>query len=211
MSICYRLWLPPFLLGLLLLAGSPAFGQVNLNGNWNSADFGWVTVFQDDEGDVRVLAPPGDKCGRSVYLSGFLVGNQLTGTMSRCTDSELIAKCTHQPIYKIDFTATVSRSSLLFGMGPETGQIKIDSQQLNVAFKMAYWDTTACKEEKVKPLSDLVFRDDQQKLKPVPTPGPTPAPKPYNPCEWTTGGLKNYLDCLGWEWGILDSPYPNKD
>ena len=208
MSTAYRLWLPPFLLGLLLLVGSPAFGQVNLNGNWNSAELGWVSVVHDDY-SVYVLAPHGDRCGRSVYLAGLLEGNTLWGSMWRCTDSELVAKCTHQPRYKIDFTATVSRSRLLGFVGPETGEITIDSQQLNVAFKMQYWDTTACKEERVEPLSDLVFRDDQQTLTPVPTPAPTPSPQ--NPCDWAHGGLKRYLSCWGWEWGILDFPEPNKD
>ena len=209
MSTAYRHWLLPFMLGALLLASGEAFGQnIDLNGNWNSAELGWVEVVQDGY-SVYVLAPHGDKCGRSVYLSGFLEGDKLSGSMWRCTDSELIAKCTHEPIYKIDFTATVSRSSFPLGIGPETGQIKIESQQLNVAFKMQYWNTTACNQQKVQPLSDLVFRDDQQELTPVPTPAPTPSPEP--PCSWTDGGLKKYLDCLEWELGVLDFPYPNKD
>ena len=206
-----RLWWPPFMLGVLLLVGRPAFGQappptapLNLNGNWKSAEFGWVSVVHDDY-SVYVLAPHGDRCGRSVYLAGLLEGNTLWGSMWRCTDSELMAKCTHQPIYKIDFTATVSRSRLLRVVGPETGEITIDSQQLNVAFKMQYWNTAACREEKVEPLSDLVLRDDQ--INPTPTPTPTP-PSPQNPCR-EAGGLKSYLDCWGRRLGLLDYPEPN--
>lgn len=201
MSTAYRLWLPRFMLGALLLVGGPAFGQVDLNGHWNSAEFGPVRVFHDDY-SVYVLAPHGDQCGRSVYLAGVLEGNQLSGSMWRCTDADLMAKCSHAPIYKIDFTATVSRSSFPF----ERGQINIESQQLNVAFKMQYWNTSECKEEKVKPLSDFVLRDTWVE----PTQTPTPTPTPTDPCGWTEPGSRAWLRCQGWNWGILPSPLPNK-
>jgi hypothetical protein len=192
-----------FLLGLAAAEQPTSAGHSTATGirpDWvGSASFDDYSVY---------AAPHGDKCGRSVYLAGLLEGNTLSGSMWRCTDSELIAKCTHQPIYKIDFTATVSRSRPLRFVGPETGEITIDSQQLNVAFKMQHWDTTACKEVKVEPLSDLVLRDDQ--INPTPTPTPTPPPPPDR-CDWAHGGLGRYLSCWGWEWGLLDFPEPNKD
>jgi hypothetical protein len=189
---------------VLLLAARAALGQIDLNGHWNSAEFGIVRVVQDTAGDVYVLAPQNDKCGRSVYLSGFLEGDQLTGTMWRCTDPELVSKCGHQKKYPIDFTATVTRSDWPFAMG----RITIDTQQINPRFQMQYWNTTSCKEEKVQPLNDLILRDTWTTPRPTPTPTPTPPQQYQTGCGWTTGFF-DYLHCLGWEWGVLDSPYPN--
>lgn len=200
------LWqLPPLLIAAWLLVGGAVFGQVNLSGTWTSAEFGVVTVFQDTEGYVYVLAPPGDKCGRSIYLSGFVEGDKLIGSMWRCTEQELIAKCTHPNKYKIDFTATVSQQRWPF----PARQIASDSMELNVQFKMQYWNTTACKEEKMQPEGDLLMQDFLTNAAPMPTPTPTPTP----PTQYQTGcggnGFWFYVHCVGWEWGVLNSPYPN--
>ncbi len=192
----------PLIAATCLLCGV-ARGQVDLNGHWNSADFGLVRIVQDSEGSVYVLAPHGDRCGRTIYLSGFLEGDKLIGSMWRCTEHELIEKCSQPDKYKTDFTASVTRRTWPF----DQGEIQIESQQMNIDFKMEFWNTTTCKQEKDKPLGDLVMRDAW--TNPTPTPTPTPPPTQYQTgCDWTTSFM-DYLHCLGWEWGVLESPYPN--
>jgi hypothetical protein len=196
----------PALVGaaVVLIAGQ-AFGQIDLNGHWNSADFGVVRIVQDSEGDVYVLAPQNDRCGRTIYLSGFLEGDKLIGSMWRCTERSLVDYCQHPPRYKTDFTASVTRSNWPFVQG----EIQIESQHINIDFKMEFWNTTTCKQEKDTPLADLVMRDAGTIVpRPTPTPTPTPPTQYQTNCTWDMSFFE-YLHCLGWEWDLLDSPYPN--
>jgi hypothetical protein len=49
---------------------------------------------------------------RDWYVTGFIEGSRIEGTMMRCTETELVTKCRppHQPTYKIPFTGTVNIS-----------------------------------------------------------------------------------------------------
>jgi hypothetical protein len=201
-----RWWLPRLLIGAWLLVGGAVFGQINLEGQWNSAEFGTVSVFQNGS-DVWVLAPRDvrDKCGRTVYLSGFLEGDKLIGSMWRCTEQELIDKCKHPDKYKIDFTATVSQQR----WPVPARQIASDSMQLNVDFKMQYWNTTACKEEKMQPQGDLLMKDFLTNAAPMPTPTPTPTPPPQQQTSCGGHGFLKFIYCLGWERDWLEWPSPN--
>jgi len=202
-----RWWLPPLLTSAWLLAGGAALGQIDLRGQWNSAEFGTVTIKQDyPDPNVYVLAPSGDRCGRTIYLSGLIEGDKLIGSMWRCTDQELIANCTHQKKYKIDFTASISQ----YRFPNPVRQIASDSLlQLNVDFKMQYWDKKACKEEKVQPEGDLLMEDFLTNATPVPTPTPTPTPPTQYQTNCGGHGFLKFIYCLGWERDWLEWPSPN--